>query len=249
MHSVTVMFGTMPAHPDRSLPSGHAGACETVPYPMLNLAAQELLGQELGFWVAVGTLALAVATVALAWYTRKLGSGSAEQLEALRRQAVLSSEANRIAQQGLDSQREPLIVEAPQHPTERGDPCVVSIDADSVRVAILVRNIGPGLAAIRQARLMRPNPGVEGYGSAGTSQRSVPPSETFVLEGADGHEDLLADARQGGPLFVEVDYADASGQRMWLARFRIRQDSFSRAWYVMGVEHDHTMRPAGSGDE
>jgi hypothetical protein len=213
-------------------------------------ATERLLTHEVDFWVAVGTLGLALATVALAFFTWRLGRRSDEQLEELRRQARLAHEANRIAQWELDAQRAPLLIEVPQHPAEgEPDPCLVEAGDGGVSVSVRARNVGPGLASIRTVRLMRHEAAVNGWARGQTSQRSVPQAERFTLSAHDDHEQTRLAVKTGSPLELEVDCQDASGKRTWIARFHMRQDRFSRAWYVARVENELTLVVESAGDD
>lgn len=74
---------------------------------------EQLLGHAVDFWVAIFTITitLALATFALAWYTRALARDNGDQLAELRRQADQARAGNELAERGLqvESRRQAAI--------------------------------------------------------------------------------------------------------------------------------------------
>jgi hypothetical protein len=185
-------------------------------------------------WVALGTLALAVATFTLALYNRSIVKASQEQLETARQDLALAREQNETAQEALAVQTAPFLTNVPrslEHSPKGVDPSRIGVSYGTVGnepralVSVPFRNVGNGAAIITSVQVMI------GGRMFDASPRTpiLPPGESAHAGFDASRRDEVFDygvslAVDGQDFSLVVGYADAAGSPHAALRLDLHND-------------------------
>jgi hypothetical protein len=210
--------------------------------------------------VAIGTGALALATYALAKGAKaEVGAVrdeldvSRQTLQAVEEQAKAAQHQVEVARATLASAARPILVNIPHewHQPNENAPNgparvswhvgVESDDADHVKIAIPVRNVGAGPAFVSGGSARS---GIDWIGRSGESWAGedvassvVPPGEAewfffkLPIHTADG---AMSELVRRGAFVVSVTYRDLAGNE-WTSKFTVKRREQDEGWFVAEV--------------
>jgi hypothetical protein len=178
-------------------------------------------------WVAIGTLALALATGGLAYATRRLGSLARDELAAVREQTQVQQQQIAVSQSALAAAVRPVLIEklpgaapakASVQPIDAEGKYVfepaeaATVEEHGVYVAVQARNAGNGIAFVERC-VFRWAEGGDFQGS--WTSPLIPPGEWtdvfFELWRTVEGSPTVATLQAYGTFSVDVDYADLAG--------------------------------------
>jgi hypothetical protein len=191
-------------------------------------------------WVAIGTIALALATGVLA--TAALVTARRTKRLAVETKGI-AAETERLTDEtkGLaDLQRRAL--QAAVKPTLMPTPGVsasdheIEVAGDRTRLALHVRNVGNGLALLQRTRLLR-DEGERTPEYGGTMGVVVVPQgeKTSAVFNFITQEEQFQRFTSGA-FWIEIDYTDAVEEQSETALFHVERVSYSGEWRVIRVQ-------------
>jgi hypothetical protein len=203
-------------------------------------------------WTAIGTILLALATFALAQQNRTLVQASREELAETRSDVAIAKQQAGTARRALAAQTQPLLSSVAQESRHPEDISAKFDEKTGGHIAVPFRNIGNGVAVIKQVMFWTGDSGSAGK----ATDAAVPPREDSLarlgLEPTNrfGPDVVLAERN----FSVVIVYADATDQNRGATRLDIHRDAHYPLWYVGQVhfgddEESVRLNPRTSSDD